>query len=49
VSFYFRDPSRWFIEYGWQLRTVDPNFSTEQYILQPGIGRGHAGLRTLEG
>jgi len=39
VSFYFRDPSRWFIEYGWQLRAVDPqNFSTEQYILQPGIG-----------
>lgn len=37
VSFYFRNPSRWFIEYGWQLRTVDPhNFPTEQYVLKPG-------------
>jgi len=24
VSFYFRNSSRWFIEYGWQLRTIDP-------------------------
>jgi biphenyl-2,3-diol 1,2-dioxygenase len=50
VSFYFRNPSRWFIEYGWQLRTIDPqNFTTEQYVLKPGIGWGHAGLRNLEG
>lgn len=50
VSFYFRNPSRWFFEYGWQLRTIDPtNFTTEQYVLGPGIGWGHEGLRTLEG
>ncbi len=50
VSFYFRNPSRWFIEYGWDLRTIDPQrFATEQYVLRPGIGWGHEGLRTLEG
>ncbi len=50
VSFYFRNPSRWFIEYGWQLRTVDPNnWTAESYVLRPGIGWGHEGLRTLEG
>lgn len=50
VSFYFRNPSRWFIEYGWQLRTIDPrNYTAEQYVLRPGIGWGHEGLRTLEG
>ncbi|AIO31490.1 glyoxalase/Bleomycin resistance /Dioxygenase superfamily protein [Burkholderia cenocepacia] len=50
VSFYFRNPSHWFIEYGWDLRTIDPqNISVEQYVLRPGIGWGHAGLRNLEG
>jgi catechol 2,3-dioxygenase-like lactoylglutathione lyase family enzyme len=50
VSFYFRNPSRWFIEYGWQLRTIDPhNYTAERYILRPGIGWGHEGLKTLEG
>lgn len=50
ISFYFRNPSRWFIEYGWHLRTVDPkNYTTERYVLRPGIGWGHAGLRNLEG
>ena len=49
VSFYFRNPSRWFIEYGWDLRTIDPqNVDIEQYVLRPGIGWGHAGLRNLE-
>ncbi|WP_409283830.1 VOC family protein [Pseudomonas protegens] len=49
VSFYFRNPSRWFIEYGWDLRTVDPdNVTEESYILRPGIGWGHDGLRNLE-
>jgi 2,3-dihydroxybiphenyl 1,2-dioxygenase len=49
VSFYFRNPSRWFIEYGWDLRTVDPRTVTaERYILGPGIGWGHVGLRNLE-
>jgi len=49
VSFYFRNPSRWFIEYGWDLRTVDPEkFTTEKYVLLPGIGWGHDGLRNLE-
>ncbi len=29
---------------------VDPkNFTTEKYVLRPGIGWGHAGLRDLEG
>lgn len=50
VSFYFRNPSRWFFEYGWKLRTVDPNdWTAEQYVLKPGIGWGHEGLRKLEG
>jgi len=50
ISFYFRNPSRWFIEYGWDLATVDPNnLTVEQYVLRPGIGWGHAGLRNLEG
>ena len=50
VSFYFKNPSRWFIEYGWQLRTVDPaNHATESYVLVPGLSWGHEGLRTLEG
>lgn len=49
VSFYFRNPSRWFIEYGWDLRTIDPqNLTVESYVLRPGIGWGHAGLRNLE-
>jgi len=49
ISFYFRNPSRWFIEYGWQLRRIDPrNFTTEQYVLQAGMSWGHAGLRNLE-
>jgi len=50
ISFYFRNPSRWFIEYGWDLATIDPlNVTVEQYTLRPGIGWGHAGLRNLEG
>ena len=49
VSFYFRNPSRWFIEYGWDLRTIDvQNITAERYVLRPGIGWGHAGLRNLE-
>lgn len=49
ISFYFRNPSRWFFEYGWQLRTIDPkSHTTEQYVLKPGIGWGHEGLKTLE-
>jgi len=49
VSFYFRNPSRWFVEYGWDLRVIDPRTVTvEQYVLRPGIGWGHAGLRNLE-
>lgn len=40
ISFYFRNPSRWFFEYGWQLRVIDPNdFKTGRYVL----GRGSAG------
>ena len=50
VSFYFRNPGRWFFEYGWDLRTVEPhNVTVEQYVLRPGISWGHAGLRDLEG
>jgi 2,3-dihydroxybiphenyl 1,2-dioxygenase len=49
ISIYFRNPSRWFFEYGWQLRTIDPhNLMVEQYVLRPGIGWGHDGIRTLE-
>jgi biphenyl-2,3-diol 1,2-dioxygenase len=50
VSFYIRNPSRWFVEYGWDLRTLDPrNWTTEQYVLRSGISWGHAGLMNLEG
>lgn len=49
VSFSLRNPSRWFFEYGWDLRTVDlHNFTTEHYVLRPGNDWGHAGLRNLE-
>lgn len=49
VSFYFLNPSRWFFEYGWDLRTVDPqNWTTESYILRPGLAWGHEGLFNLE-
>ena len=50
VSFYFRNPSRWFFEYGWDLRVIDPaNWSPERYVLRPGMSWGHAGLREMEG
>ncbi len=44
-SFYFRNPSKWMFEYGWQPRTIDPeNWTTEQYVLREGNAWGHAGL-----
>jgi 2,3-dihydroxybiphenyl 1,2-dioxygenase len=44
-SFYFRNPSQWLFEYGWQPRTIDPdNWTTEKYVLQEGNAWGHAGL-----
>ena len=50
VSFYFRNPSRWFFEYGWDLRVIDrANWTPEQYVLRPGMSWGHAGLREMEG
>ncbi|HXJ32631.1 MAG TPA: VOC family protein [Candidatus Eisenbacteria bacterium] len=45
LSFYFRSPSRWLFEYGWQLRSIDPaNWTTERYVMGAGNGWGHAGL-----
>ena len=47
VSFYFRNPSNWYFEYGWQLRTIDPQkHATEQYVIGPGRtgAWGHAGI-----
>lgn len=50
VSFYFRNPSRWFFEYGWDLRVIDrANWAPERYVLRPGMSWGHAGLREMEG
>ncbi|HXJ33972.1 MAG TPA: VOC family protein [Candidatus Eisenbacteria bacterium] len=45
LSFYFRSPSQWLFEYGWQLRSIDPaNWTTERYVMGAGNGWGHAGL-----
>jgi len=47
-SFYFRNPSKWFFEYGWQLRTIDPkNWTTERYVIGAGAGWGHEGLNRM--
>lgn len=49
ISFYFKNPSRWFIEYGWDLLTIDRDrWTVENYILLPGLAWGHVGLRSLE-
>jgi len=49
LSFYFRNPSRWLFEYGWQLRSIDPaNFTSERYVMGAGNGWGHAGLFAAE-
>lgn len=50
ISFYFRNPSSWYFEYGWQLRTIDPEkHTTEQYVIRPGYpgAWGHAGIRNV--
>jgi 2,3-dihydroxybiphenyl 1,2-dioxygenase len=49
LSFYFRNPSKWFFEYAWELRNIDPhNWTAESYALKPGDAWGHAGLRQME-
>jgi 2,3-dihydroxybiphenyl 1,2-dioxygenase len=49
-SFYFKNPSGWHFEYGWNPRRVDPaTWETEHYsVLQPNGGEwGHDGLLNL--
>ncbi len=47
-SFYFRNPSEWHFEYGWQPRRIDPEvWDTEQYLLRPGNAWGHHGLMEM--
>jgi 2,3-dihydroxybiphenyl 1,2-dioxygenase len=49
-SFYFKNPSGWHFEYGWNPRTIDPRtWKVEQYnVLQPNAGEwGHEGLVNL--
>ncbi|MGI5219410.1 VOC family protein [Nocardia sp. CA-290969] len=47
-SFYFRNPSQWMFEYGFEPRTIDPdNWTTEHYLLKPGNSWGHAGLMNM--
>lgn len=49
ISFYFYNPSEWFIEYGWDLAVIDPlNNTPEQYALSADMAWGHQGLRNLE-
>jgi len=49
LSFYFRNPSNWLFEFGWQLRTVNPQaWTPEQYVIKPGNAWGQAGLWQLE-
>ncbi|MBT2268999.1 VOC family protein [Rhodococcus erythropolis] len=47
-SCYFRNPSDWHFEYGWQPRRIDPaTWDTEQYVLRPGNAWGHHGLMEM--
>jgi len=44
-SFYFRNPSGWHVEFGWNPRKIDPaTWATEQYELRKGNAWGHHGL-----
>jgi 2,3-dihydroxybiphenyl 1,2-dioxygenase len=47
-SFYFRNPSEWLFEFGWEPRVIDPeHWTTEKYMLVPGNAWGHAGLMNM--
>lgn len=47
-SFYFRNPSGWHFEFGWQPRIIDPaTWNTEHYHLRPGNAWGHHGLMEM--
>lgn len=47
-SFYFRNPSAWHFEFGWQPRTIDPaTWDTENYVLRQGNAWGHHGLMEM--
>jgi 2,3-dihydroxybiphenyl 1,2-dioxygenase len=44
-SFYFRNPSAWHVEFGWNPRLINPaTWATEQYELRKGNAWGHHGL-----
>lgn len=49
VSFYFRNPSGWHIEYAWEPRIIDPQtWVTEHYVAgRPGAYWGHRGLTDM--
>jgi 2,3-dihydroxybiphenyl 1,2-dioxygenase len=49
LSFYFRTPSGWHLEYGWGAREIDPaTWHVEYYNALRGPGEwGHAGLREM--
>lgn len=46
LSFYFRNPSGWHLEYAWEPRTIDPDsWVTEQFVAgRPSAYWGHRGL-----
>jgi 2,3-dihydroxybiphenyl 1,2-dioxygenase len=49
VSFYFRNPSGWHLEYAWEPRTIDPEtWVTEHFVAgRPGAYWGHRGLMEM--
>lgn len=49
VSFYFRNPSGWNIEYAWEPRVIDPNtWVTEHFVAgRPDAYWGHRGLMEM--
>lgn len=47
-SFYFKTPSLWHMEFGWNPRTIDPvNWTTEHYELRGDHAWGHRGLMEM--
>ena len=47
-SFYFKTPSAWHMEFGWNPRTIDPrNWTTEHYELRGNHAWGHHGIMEM--
>lgn len=47
-SFYFKTPSHWHMEFGWEPRIIDPDtWTTEHYELRGGHAWGHHGIMEM--